>query len=132
MKDMPDDRRRHLRGAAREFDQSHSYNNFHQEYADANDANMAQKQEAADQKKKKTDQRLKDLQEFKPVLDFEGKVINDARVEHMKTQLRWHRIIDGDDEIPKGFHSFNKQKLWDTVNQAVKRFKEKNVGNKGK
>jgi hypothetical protein len=58
--------------------------------------------------------------------------MEDTRVEHMKTQLRWHRVIDDDDEIPAGFNSFKKQKLWDTVNQAVKRHQEKTICHKGK
>lgn len=81
---------------------------------------MARKQEAADRKKKNADERLRKLREFEPILNFEGKLMKDARVEQMKTQLRWHRLIDGDDEIPTGFNDFKKQKLWDTVNQAVK------------
>jgi len=129
---MSNDRRRHLRGAARKVDQSHTFSNFREEYANANDADMARKQVAADQKKKNADERLKKLQKFEPVLDFEGKVIRNARVEHMKTQLRWHRDIAGDNEIPAGFNNFKKEKLWDTVNQAVKRHRGKNTGCKGK
>jgi hypothetical protein len=132
MKDMSDNRRCYLRGAARKVDQSHSFDNFRDEYANANDADMARKQAAADQKKKNTDKRLKKLQEFKPILNFEGKTINDTRVETMKTQLRWHRVIDGDSDIPPGFNSFKKEKLWETVNQAVKRYQEKQTCHKGK
>ena len=90
MKDMSDNRRRHLRGAARRGDRSHAFNNFREEYANANDAEMVRKQAAADQKKKNANEQLKKLQEFEPILDFEGMTIKDARVETMKTQLRWH------------------------------------------
>jgi hypothetical protein len=132
MKDMSSNRRRHLRGAARKVNQSHSFNNFREEYAAANDADMARKQTNTDRKKKNVDQRLKKLQEFKPFLSLKGKVIGDMRVEKMKTQLRWHRVIDGDSEIPPGFNNFKKQKLWDTVNEAVKRRQEKSACPKGK
>ncbi|KAF9645629.1 hypothetical protein BDM02DRAFT_3262776 [Thelephora ganbajun] len=130
MKNMSDDRRCHLRGAARKVDQSHAFSNFREEYANANDANMARKQAATDQKKKNTDERLKKLREFRPILNLKGKTIESARVEHMKTQLRWHRVIGGDSEIPLGFNHFKKEKLWDTVNQAVKRHQKK-IGHKG-
>jgi len=100
MKGMSDDRRCHLQGAARKIDQSHIFSNFREDYANTNDADMAQKRAAADQKKRNVDERLRKLQEFKPVLDLKGKTIGDAHVEHMKTQLRWHRDIGGDDEIP--------------------------------
>ena len=132
IKDMSDDRRCHLQGAACKVDQSHSFSNLRKEYANANDAAMAQKQAANEKKKKKTENQVKKLQEFKPILDFKGKVIEDARVEHMKMQLRWHRVIDGDNKIPTGFNNFKKQQLWDTVNQAVKRHQDKNTGCTGK
>lgn len=128
MKDMSSNRRRHLRGAARKVDESHAFSNFCEEYANANDADMAQKQAAADRKKENADKRLQKLQEFEPVLDFEGKTVKDDRVERMKTQLRWHRVIGGDSEIPSGFNSFKKEKLWDTMTQAVKRHNEKDIG----
>jgi len=132
MKDMSDDSRRHLRGAARKVDESHAFSNFREEYANANIADMAQKRAAADQKKKNADKRLRKLQKFEPVLNLEGKTIKDDRVERMKDQLRWHRAIGGDSEIPSGFNSFKKEKLWDTMKQAVKRHHEKNTGHKGK
>jgi hypothetical protein len=132
MEEMSDDRRRHLRGAARKVDESHAFSNFRDEYANANNADMARKQAAAEQKKKNADERLRKLQEFEPILNLEGKAIEDDRVERMKTQLRWHREIGGDREIPTGFHSFKKEKLWDTVNQAVKRHQEKCTGHEGK
>lgn len=132
MKDMPDNRRCHLRGAARKVDQSHCFSNFREEYANANDADMARKQAAANQKKKNADEQLKKLQAFQPILDLEKMTIEDARVETMKTQLRWHRAIGGDSEIPTGFHNFKKEKLWDTVNEAVKRHRERNASSKGK
>jgi hypothetical protein len=128
MKEMSEDRRRYLRGAAREVDESHAFSNFRNEFAEANNADMARKQVDADRKKKNADQRLKKLQEFEPILNLEGKTFEDARVEHMKSQLRWHRVIDGDNEIPTGFNSFNKQKLWETVNEAVRRYQEKHKG----
>ena len=87
---MSTDRRRHLRGAARKVDQSHSFSNFREEYADANEADMTRKRVAADKKKRNMDQRLKRLQDFEPILSLEGKVIGDMRVEDMKKQLRWH------------------------------------------
>ena len=132
MKDMSTGRRCHLRGAACKVDQSHSFSKFREEYADANEADMAQKLAAVDKKKKNMDQRLKKLQDFKPILSLEGKVIGDMRVEDMKKQLRWHRVIDSDGEIPPGFNNFKKQKLWDTMNQAVKRYQEKSTCPKGK
>lgn len=132
MKDMSDDRRRHLRGAARKVDESHAFGNFREQYAEANDADAAQKQAAADRKKEKADQQLKKLQEFEPVLNLDGKTVEDDRVERMKAQLRWHRAIGGDSEIPMGFNRFKKVKLWDTMSQAVKRHQEKNIGHKGK
>jgi hypothetical protein len=132
MKNMSDNRWRHLWGAAREVDESHAFSNFREEYANANDANMAQKQAAADQKKKNTDERLRKLQEFEPVLNLEGKTIEEDRVERMKTQLRWHQAISGDSEVPTSFNSFKKEKLWETMNQAVKRHQEKTMGHKGK
>ena len=129
---MSDDRRRHLRGAARRADQSHTFSNFREEYANANDAEMVRKQAAADQKKKNADEQLKKLREFEPILNFEGMTIKDARVETMKTQLRWHRVIGLDSNIPTGFNQFKKEKLWDTVNQAVKRHRERNIHSEGK
>ena len=57
---------------------------------------------------------------------------NDTRVENLKTQLHWHRVIGGDSEIPAGFNSFKKQKLWDAVNQAVRQHREKNTHYEGK
>lgn len=132
MEEMSDDRRRHLRGAARKVDESHAFSNFRDEYANANNADMARKQAAAEQKMKNADERLRKLREFEPILNLEGKVIEDDRVERMKTQLRWHREIGGDREIPTGFHSFKKEKLWDTVNQAVKRHQEKCTSHEGK
>ena len=131
MKDMSNDRRRHLRGAARKVDESHPFSKFREEYADANNADMLQKQAAVDQRKKNADKRLRKLQEFELILDFDGKAIEDACVEQMKTQLRWHRVIDGDSEIPPGFNTFKKEKLWDIVNQAVKRHQEKDSNRKG-
>ena len=129
---MSNDRRRHLRATARKVDQSHVFSNFREEYAAANNADMAQKQATADRKKKNADERLKKLQEFKPILNLVGKMIKNARVEHMKTQLRWHLVIGGDNEIPPGFSQFKKEKLWDTLGQAVKRHQEKNMGCEGK
>jgi len=102
------------------------------EYVKANDADAIQKQAATDQKKKNADDRLRTLQEFEPVLDLEGKVERDDRVECMKAQLRWHRAIGGDNEIPLGFNNFKKEKLWETMSQAVKRHQKKNTSNKGK
>jgi len=132
MMGMSDDRRRHLRGAAREVDESHAFRNFRTEYAKANDADAARKQAAADQKKEKSDERLRKLLEFEPVLNLEGKAERDDRVERMKNQLRWHRAVDGDNEIPPGFNNFKKEKLWETMSQAIKRYQEKNVCNEGK
>ena len=131
MKDMPNNRRCHLRGAAREVDQGHAFSNFREELASANEADMAQKQAAMDKKKENAEKRLKELQDFKPILDLKGKTINDARVDTMKKQLRWHRDIGGDDEIPPGFHHFKKVELWDTVTEAVKRHQAKQIGCEG-
>ena len=131
MKGMSDDHRCYLRGAARKVDESHTFSNFREEYANANDANMVRKQAAADQRKRNADERLRKLQEFEPVLNLEGKTIEDDRVERMKTQLRWHRDISGDGEIPTGFHGFKKEKLWDTMTEAVKRHQERGTGNEG-
>ena len=131
MKDMSDNRRRHLRGAARKVDESHRFSNFREEYARANDADAAQKRAATDRKKKNASKRLEKLQEFEPVLNLDGKTFEGARVEHMKTQLKWHRTICGDNEVPHYFHRFNKGKLWDAVGKAVKRYWE-NKGHKGK
>jgi len=132
MKGMSEDRRRHLRGAARKVDESHVFSNFREEYAKANDADAARKQAAADQRKEKADKCLTKLQKFKPVLDLKGKVMEKDRVERMKTQLRWHRVIGGDDDIPPGFYNFNKQKLWDTMDQAIKRHRKKGFDLNGK
>lgn len=132
MKDMSNARRRHLRGAAREVDESHEYGDFREEYAKAGDADAAQKRAAADKRKEKVEKQLSELQEFKPVLDLKGKTFGGARVDQMKLQLRWHRVIGGDEDIPPGFHGFNKQKLWDNVNLAVKRHQARNIDHDGK
>ena len=131
VKDMPDDRRRHLRVAAREVDESHVYSNFREDYAKAGDADAVQKRAAADQKKKTADERLRKLQEFEPILNLEGKTVGGDLAKRMLIQLRWHRVIGGDSEIPPGFNSFNKEKLWDTMSQAIKRHQEKDVVHKG-
>jgi len=128
---MSEDHRHYLRGAARKVDESHAFSNFREEYAKANDADAAQKRAAINQRKEKADKRLTDLQRFKPVLDLEGKMMEDDRVERMKTQLRWHRVIGGDDDIPPGFYNFNKQKLWDTMDQAIKRHRKKGLDHNG-
>lgn len=131
MKVMPDNHRHHLRGAARKVDESHAFNNFREKFADANDADMAQRQAAMDQKRENAEKRLKELQDFEPILDLEGETINNARVDTMKKQLRWHRDIGGDDEIPPGFYRFKKVELWNAVTQAVERHREKQMGYKG-
>ena len=113
-------------------DQSHIFSNFCKEYAAANNADMAQKQATADRKKKNADEQPKKLWEFKPILNLMGKMIKNACVEHMKTQLQWHCVIGSDNEIPPGFSQFKKEKLWDTLSQAVKWYQEKNMGCKGK
>jgi len=128
MKDMSNDRRRHLRGAAREVDESCAFSNFHEDFAKANDADAAQKRAATDERKEKAEKQLADLQAFEPVLCLEGKTIQGDRVERMKKQLRWHRIIGGDKAIPPGFNSFTKQKLWETMGEAIERHQAKNVG----
>lgn len=132
MKDMPETRRRHLRGAARKVDEAHVFSNFREEYTKASDADAAQKRAATDQKKEKADKRLTELQEFKPVLNLDGKTIGQDRVDRMKNQLRWHRVIGGDEDIPSGFYNFNKQKLWDTMVQAIERHESGNPGHDGK
>src|SRR3977135_1445962 len=109
LNDMSNDCRRYVRGAARKVDESHVFSNFREEYAKANNADAAQKRAAADQRKEKADRRLAELQKFTPVLNLEGKTMGQDRVERMKTQLRWHRVIGGDEDIPSGFHSFKKQ-----------------------
>lgn len=128
--DMSGDCRRYLRGAARKVDESHPFRNFREDYAKANNAIAAQKQAATVRKKKNADKRLEELQEFEPDLNLEGWVIDDARVDRMTTQLRWHRHIGGDGEIPPLSH-LNKEKLWDAMKQAVKRHQEKNTDNEG-
>ena len=132
MNKMSNERRCHLRGAAREVDESHAFSNFREEYAQANDADAAQKQAASDQRKEKANKRLAELREFNPVLDLKGKTIEQDHVERMKTQLRWHQVIGGDKDVSPGFYSFNKQKLWDTMNQAIRRHQAKHSGCNGK
>ena len=131
MGNMSDIRRRHLRGAARKVDESHMFSNFREEYAKANDADAAQKQAATDQRREKADKRLTELQEFEPVLNLDGKMIKQDRVERMKEQLRWHRTIGGDGDIPPGFNNFNKEKLWDTMVQAIERHGRGKPGHDG-
>jgi len=132
MNDMSTAQRRHLRGAAREVDEDHVFSNFRQEYAVANDTAAAQKQVATDQRKERADKKFTDLQAFKPVFRLGEILFKDDRVTRMKTQLKWHREIDGDKDIPKNFHDFNKQKLWDTMNEAIEKRQKKDPGCNGK
>lgn len=85
-----------------------------------------------DKKKENADKRLKELQDFKLMLDLKGKTIKDAHADTMKKQLRWHWDIGDDDEIPPGFHHFKKVELWNAVTEAVKRHQEKQISCKGK
>ena len=79
LEDMSDVRRCHLQGAACKIDESHCFSNFCEEYANANDADMARKQEAVDWKKRNADERLRKLWEFELILSFKGKLMKDAR-----------------------------------------------------
>ena len=125
MGNMSNTRRRHLRGAACEVDENHVFSNFCEEYAEANDADTAQKRAAADQRKEKAEKWLMELREFKPVLSLNRWTINQDRVKRMTRQLQWHRDIGNDNDIPPGFHSFNKQELWDSINQAIERYQKR-------
>lgn len=130
MKNMSSERRFHLRGAARKVDQSHTFRNFREEYADANAVNAVQKQAATDQKKQKAVVRLAKLQAFKPVLDLTGRRIEDDRVDRMKEQLRWHREIGGDKDIPP-YSNLKKPALWDAMNRAVQRYRAQSLDREG-
>ena len=92
---------------------------------------MAQKQAAMNKKKENAEKWLKELQDFKLILDLKGKTINGACVDTMKKQLWWHQDIGGDDEIPPGFYHFKKVELWDTVMEVVKRHQAKQIGCEG-
>ncbi|KAF9779153.1 hypothetical protein BJ322DRAFT_1172093, partial [Thelephora terrestris] len=126
MKNMSSRRRFHLRGAARKVDQSHAFDNFRDEYADANAANAAQKQADVDRRKKKADARLAKLQAFNPILNLTGRKMGDDRVDRMKEQLRWHREIDGDKDVPPYSH-LKKAELWEAMTQAVERYQVRSL-----
>ena len=85
--------RTYLWGAAQAIDQRNPFRSFRQEFADANAANVTQKQADIDRKKKKSDEQTARVQAFEPVLDLASWTIDDNHVPRMKGQLQWHRDV---------------------------------------
>ena len=124
MSNLSPECRRYLRGTDREQDQSKAYRGFLLSQAHEDSKTAKEKRAAADVRKKRVDDRMAKLNNFKPVLSLkklkEMRVDGD-RADRIKEQLSWHKRIGGDANIPTGFHAFRKGKAWVAMVQAVQR-----------
>lgn len=114
----------YLRGTARKQDQNKTYQKFLLSQADEDVKTAKEKRTAADKRKKRAQDRMDRLKNFKPILSLEmlkKMTMDKDNAERIKEQLSWHKRVGEDVNIPAGFHSFRKAKAWVAMVKAVRR-----------
>ena len=116
--------RQFARGEARRIDASKARKIQRQKLATANIEVSKQRQKKQEASQQLAAERLERLKASNPILDLEklqGTLYNDLRVDRLREQLRWHRQIGGDEEIPKAISGLKKADLLKEVLAAVER-----------
>lgn len=126
MSDLSPECRRYLRGTAREQDESKAYQSFFLTQAEEDVKVAKQKQTAADRRREKAKKSLATLNKFDPILSLKKLkklTIDGVNARLINKQLRWHKRIGGDVNIPNGYSTFRKAKAWVAMVKAVQRYK---------
>ena len=116
--------RQFARGEARGIDRSKAQLTQRQKLAAANIEVSKARQRKQETSQRQAAERLERLKASDPILDLEtlrGTSYHDLRVDGLREQLRWHRQIDGDEEVPKAVSRLKKADLLREVLAAVER-----------
>lgn len=122
--------RQFARGEARRIDRSKAHQTQRQKLATASIDASNQRQRKQEASQQLAAERLERLKASNPILDLEklrGTPYSDLRVDRLKEQLRWHRQVDGDEEIPKAISGLRKSDLLKEVLAAVGRWTQRNI-----
>ena len=120
--------RRFARGEARKIDRSKARQAQRQKIAVAGMEASKGRQKKQEVSQREAAERLEQLKASNPILDLKklrDTPYGDLRVAGLKEQLRWHRQIDGDEEIPKAISGLKKAELLVEVISAVERRAER-------
>jgi len=125
MSQMSLEGRQHLRMVARERDEGQADAKFRLAQAEADIMEAKERRGAAEKAKVKAAKQQADLEAFEPDLDLKKlqrtgptKAIT---VKQIQDQIKWHRRIGGDVNIPKNVDRRKKEGAWAIMVQAVQR-----------